>query len=236
MAEKKDPKALPHAQFPEQVGVSSAELKRLIEDFDDQQIELHSLMVLREGKVALECYRAPYRHDAPHTMYSVSKSFTYVAIGMLVTEGRLTLDDKVADFFPEYLPEHPSPYTLRATVRDLLRMATPNEDNSYDWDDPDFVKTFFDNKKPKHEPGTVFHYDTAGTTTLCAIVEKITGMPILDYMRPLLDTLGVSRDIWCIQTPEGRSWTGSGILCTSRNLLRFGLFCLNRGEWQGRQL
>ena len=68
------------------------------------------------------------------------------------------------------------------------------------------------------------------------ILEKLSGKPILEYMRPLLDELGISKDIWCVETPEGRSWTGSGILCTSRDLLRFGLFCLNRGEWQGRQL
>ena len=158
-----------------------------------------------------------------------------VAIGLLITEGRLRLDDTVASFFPEYLPKDPSPYTLRATVRDLLRMATQNEETSYDWDDADFVKTFFDNSQPKHEPGTIFHYDTAGTTVLMAVVEKITGMRILDYLRPLLDALEISKDVWCVETPEGRSWTGSGILCTPRDLLKFGQFCLQKGQWNGKQ-
>ena len=81
----------------------------------------------------------------------------------------------------------------------------------------------------------VFVRATSIGTTLCGIVEKIAGMPILDYLRPLLDELGISKDIWCIQTPEGRSWTGSGIMCTSRDLLRFGLFCLQKGEWNGKQ-
>ena len=220
---------------PESLGIPSSAITGFLKEMKDCQFPIHSYIVMRHGVIAAEGYAAPFSATRKHRMYSVSKSFTAVAIGMLLTEGKLTLDDKVADYFPEYLPEHPSPYTLRATIRDLLRMATPNEENSYNWDDPDFVKTFFDNKKPKHEPGTIFHYDTAGTTTLCGIVEKIAGKPILEYMRPLLDALGISKDIWCIQTPEGRSWTGSGIMCTSRDLLRFGLFCLQRGEWQGRQ-
>lgn len=220
---------------PESLGIPSAAVAAFLREMEECRFPLHSYILMRHGKIAAEGYVAPFTADRKHRMYSVSKSFTSVAVGMLITEGRLSLDDRVADFFPEYLPDHPSPYTLRATVRDLLRMATPNEENSYNWGDKDFVATFFNNPKDKHEPGTIFHYDTAGTTTLCGLVEKITGMPILDYMRPLLDALGISGDIWCIQTPEGRSWTGSGIMCTSRDLLRFGLFCLQKGQWNGRQ-
>ena len=220
---------------PESLGIPSAAIAAFLREMEECRFPLHSYILMRHGKIAAEGYVAPFTADRKHRMYSVGKSFTSVAVGMLITEGRLSLDDRVADFFPEYLPDRPSPCTLRATVRDLLRMATPNAENSYHWEDPDFVATFFNNPQPKHEPGAIFHYDTAGTTTLCGLVEKITGMPILDYMRPLLDTLGISGDIWCVRTPEGRSWTGSGILCTSRDLLRFGLFCLQKGEWNGRQ-
>ena len=221
---------------PESLGIPSKAIADFLREMTDCQFPLHSYILMRHGKIAAEGYIAPFTAERKHRMYSISKSFTSVAIGMLITEGRLSLDDKVADYFPEYLPEHPSPYTLRATVRDLLRMATPNEENSYNWDDPDFVETFFRNTRDKHEPGTIFHYDTAGTVTLCGIIEKLTGMPMLEYMRPLLDELGISKDIWCIKTPEGRSWTGSGILCTPRDLLRFSMFCMQKGEWNGKQL
>ena len=221
---------------PESQGIPSAAVAAFLKEMKECRFPLHSYILMRHGKIVAEGYVPPFTADRKHRMYSISKSFTSVAIGMLITEGRLSLQDKVADFFPEYLPKDPSPYTLRATVRDLLRMATPNEENSYGWEDPDFVETFFNNPKDKHEPGTIFHYDTAGTTTLCGIVEKITGMRILDYMRPLLDELGISKDVWCIETPEGRSWTGSGIMCTSRDLMRFSQFCLQKGEWNGRQL
>ena len=221
---------------PESLGIPSGSIVRFLDKMKTYAFPLHSYIITRHGKIAAEGYTDPFGPDTKHRMYSVSKSFTSVAVGMLVTEGRLRLDDTVASFFPEYLPDEPDEYTLRATVRDLLRMATQNEETSYDWDDPDFVKTFFDNKQPKHEPGTIFHYDTAGTTVLMAVVEKLSGKPILEYMRPLLDELGISKDIWCVETPEGRSWTGSGILCTPRDLLKFGQFCLNRGQWNGKQL
>ncbi|MBR4235670.1 MAG: serine hydrolase [Clostridia bacterium] len=220
---------------PESLGIASGSVVRFLDKMKTYEFPIHSYIVSRHGKIAAEGYTHPFGPNVKHRMYSVSKSFTSVAIGMLVTEGRLSLDDTAASFFPEYIPENPSPYTMRATVRDLLRMATPNEEGSYNWDSPDFVKTFFDNTIIKHEPGTIFHYDTAGTTVLMAIVEKLAGKPILEYMRPLLDDLDISKDIWCVETPEGRSWTGSGILCTPRDLLKFGQFCLSRGEWNGRQ-
>ena len=115
-------------------------------------------------------------------------------------------------------------------------MAVFNETGCYDWDTPDWVKCFFDNDTYKQMPGTVFHYDTNATVVLAGIVEKLTGKKVLEYMRPLLDELGISKDIWCVKSPDERSWTGSGILCTPRDLARFGLFCLNRGEWNGKQL
>lgn len=86
MAEKKITKDIPRASFPEQVGIDRNEIKALIDDFDQSNIEVHSLMLIREGKIAYESYRYPYCKEAPHTMYSVSKSFTSVAIGFAIDE------------------------------------------------------------------------------------------------------------------------------------------------------
>ncbi|MGN1020383.1 MAG: serine hydrolase domain-containing protein [Aristaeellaceae bacterium] len=221
---------------PESLGIPSGAVLDMLEWIRAHSIPLHSLIILRHGKVAAEGYCPPFDRERKHRMYSVSKSITAVAVGMLISEGRLSLDSRVADFFPEYITGDVTPYALKATVRHLLMMATFNECNAYTWTDSDFVRVFFQNDYPKQMPGTVFHYDTNGTVVLCAIVEKITGMKLLDYMRPLLDELGISPDAWCLETPEGRSWTGSGILFTPRDLARFALFCLHRGEWNGRQL
>jgi hypothetical protein len=123
-----------------------------------------------------------------------------------------------------------------ATVRDLLMMATPHSATSYTSTDTDWAWTFF-NKIPSHPPGTIFSYDTAATVILGTIVERLSGMPFLEYMRPaLLDPIGFSKDAWCIQTPEGTSWGGSGVICTLRDMSKVANVCLNRGRWGDRQL
>jgi len=188
------------------------------------------------GEVLAENYYNGCTVESRGVMRSVMKSVLSAAVGIACRQGKLTdLDTKVATYL-EPFREGRDPLHRVITVRHLLTMATFNETNSYDFDTPNFVQSFFDNDYPKHMPGTVFHYDTAGTTVLCGIVEKLTGKPMLEYMRPLFDELGISKDAWCVQTPEGGSWTGSGILITSRDLARFGLFCLQRGEWNGKQL
>lgn len=221
---------------PESLGIPSQAIIDFLDELRDCRLVMHSAILLRHGKIAAEGYCPPFDRDRKHRMYSVSKSFTSVAVGMMITEGRLSLDTKVADIFPEYIPENPNPYMMEATVRHLLMMAVFNETGSYDWDTQDFVQSFFNAPYAMHKPGTVFHYDTSATVTLCGIVEKLSGKPMLEYMRPLLDELGISQDIWCVETPEGRSWTGSGILATPRDLAKFAQFCLQRGEWNGKQL
>ena len=221
---------------PESRGVPSEAIVSFMDDLDQSKLNMHSFMLIRNGQILAECYWPYFNAEKKHRMYSVSKSFTSVAIGMMIDEGRISLDDKVADFFPEYLPENPHPYILQATVRHLLMMSTFNPTTSYNRNSPDWVATFFQDPREKHEPGSLFSYDTAATVVLCAIVEKLNGMPILEYMRPVFDEIGVSKDIWCIRSPDGRSWTGSGIMATTGDFARFGLLCLNRGEWNGKQL
>lgn len=228
---------------PEAEGVSTQAILEFLDDIKSFHLPLHSYLVMRHGKVLAEGYCSKvFDENRKHRMYSVSKSFTSVAIGMLITEGRLTLNTKIVDVFPEYVTDATSDYAKRSTVRDLLRMATHNEENAYKMEDTnckDWIRPFIDNgvyHYYQQMPGTVFHYDTAATTTLCAVIEKITGMKMLEYMRPLLDELGISKDIWCIECPDGRSWPGSGIMATTRDLAKFGQFCLHRGEWNGKQL
>ena len=221
---------------PESQGVSSEAIISFMDELERGGMNMHSFMLIKNGKVLAECYWPFFNADKKHRMYSVSKSFTSVAIGMMIDEGRISLDDKVADFFPEYLPDNPNPYILQATVRHLLMMSTFNESTSYNQYDKDWVATFFQDSREKHEPGTLFKYDTAATVVLCAIIEKLTGKPILDYMRPVFDETGISKDIWCIKSPDGRSWTGSGIMCTTSDFARLALLCMNKGEWNGKQL
>jgi CubicO group peptidase (beta-lactamase class C family) len=221
---------------PESVGISSSAILRFIERIEREGINMHSFLVLRKGRIAAEGYWAPFARDRKHRQYSISKSFVSLAIGLLVDEGKLRLEDPVAAFFEDQVPDPLHPYLAQATVRDLLMMAGPHAAVSYSRHDPDFAATFF-RKKPSHPPGSVFFYDTAGTVILTTIVERLSGVPFLTYMRDkLLDPVGFSKDAWCIQTPEGTSWGGSGVICTLRDMAKLAYVCMNNGRWDGTQL
>ena len=184
------------ASSPESVGIPSEAVLRFLERIDRNRICLHGFLLVRHGQVASEGYWAPFTPDRLHRMYSISKSFVSLAIGSLIGEGRLRLDDCVASFFPDKVPQDLHPWLAQATVRDLLMMATPHSENAYTRHDKDWAWCFF-NKQPSHPAGTVFAYDTAATVVLNTIVERISGMPFLEYLRPrLLDPIGFSPDAW----------------------------------------
>ena len=224
---------LPYAS-PESQGVPTEAIISFMEELERNNLNMHSIMLLRNGNILAECYWPYFSADKKHRMYSVSKSFTAVAIGMMIDEGRISLDDKVAEFFPELLPADPHPYVRQATVRHLLTMSTFNPSTASGHDD--WVKAFFHDPREKTEPGSRFRYDTSATNVLCGIVEKLKDKPILEYMRPVFDEIGIAEDIWCIRSPDGRSWTGSGIMCTTQDFAKFALLCLNMGEWKGKRL
>ena len=229
----KDTNVLSYAS-PESQGVPSDAIVSFMEELDRDGLNMHSFMLIKNGKTLADCYWPFFSADKKHRMYSVSKSFTSAAIGRMIDEGRISLDDKVADFFPEYLPADPHPYILQATVRHLLMMSTFNLSTASG--DDDWTRAFFQDSREKIEPGSRFSYDTSATNVLCAIIEKLNGKPILEYMRPVFDEIGISKDIWCIKSPDGRSWTGSGIMCTTSDFARFALLCMNKGKWNGKQL
>ena len=219
------------APSPESLGIPSQAILNFLQRIDAERIPMHGFLLVRHNKIAAEGYWAPWSAERQHRMYSVSKSFVALAIGMMIDEGRLTLDARVADYFPDKLPAKLHPWVAGSTVRDLLTMATAHSTTSYTRDDADWVWTFF-NKVPSHPPGTIFAYDTAATVVLTALVEQLAGKPFLDYMRPrFLDRIGFSADAWCVRTPEGGSWGGSGVICTLRDMASVDLACLNGGLW-----
>lgn len=221
---------------PESLGISSRAILRFLDQIRQQRVCLHGFILARNSQIAAEGYWAPFTENRMHRMYSVSKSFVSLAIGLLIDQNKLHLDDLVCPYFKDKLPEQIDPYLKQTTIRDLLMMASPHSENAYTRSDPDWAWTFF-NKKPSHPPGSIFAYDTAATVILNTIVERISGMPFLDFMRPgLLDPIGFSKNAWCIQTPEGSSWGGSGVICTLRDMSRIASVCLNRGRWGSRQL
>jgi CubicO group peptidase (beta-lactamase class C family) len=219
------------APSPESLGIPSTAILNFLRRIDSERICMHGFLLVRRNQIAAEGYWAPWSADRKHRMYSISKSFVALAVGMMIDEGKLTLDDRVAEYFPDKVPEKLHPWHAASTVRDLLMMATAHSTNSYTRNDPDWVWTFF-NRPASHPPGTIFAYDTAATVVLTATVERLAGIPFLDYMRPrFLDRIGFSADAWCVRTPEGGSWGGSGVICTLRDMAKVALSCMNGGMW-----
>ena len=178
---------------PEAEGVSSEQILQFIEAVENSKNEVHSFMFLRHGKVIAEGWWNPYRADLNHTMYSTSKSFTSTAAGFAVTEKLLSVDDKVISFFSDELPGSLSPYLADLRVKDLLSMSVGQEPDptiAVVTRDSNWVKSFFALPIVK-KPGTEFLYNTLATYMVSAIVQKVTGQKVIDYLTPrLFDPLG----------------------------------------------
>ena len=201
------------------------------------KFELHSLMVLRHGRVVAEGWWAPYGPDRLHTLYSLSKSFTSTAVGLAAAEGRLTVDDRVATFFPDRLPAAVSDHLAALRIKDLLSMAVgsgkePTRDMVQE---DDWVK-FFLAAPITHAPGSVFMYNSAATYMCSAIVQQVTGQRVVDYLRPrLFDPLGIGPVTW-ETCPRGINTGGWGLSVRTEDLARFAQLYLQKGQWQGRQI
>ena len=171
------------ANFPETTGISASCIMDTLREIDQKGIFLHSFLLWKSDNLVAEGYYAPVKRNDLHRMFSVTKSFVSIAIGLLQEECRLTLDDPIVKFFPEYVPDpaQAHPWLLATTIRDMLSMRSCHATTTYDKfsSKTDWVASFF-TVPPTHKPGTVFHYDTSATHTLCALVEKLSGMTMLD--------------------------------------------------------
>ena len=220
---------------PEAQGVSSAAVLSFVEAADKNIDALHSFMLLRHGHVVAEGWWAPYRADAPHSLYSLSKSFTSTAVGLAIAEGKLSLDDEVLKFFPDDAPAQPSNNLKSMRVSDLLRMSTGQQTEPPRTPDLPWTKTFLAQPVP-FKPGTHFLYNTSATYMASAIVQKATGETVLDYLKPrLFDPLGIEKPTW-EASPQGITAGGYGLSIRTEDIARFGQLYLQKGQWQGKQL
>ena len=220
---------------PESQGISSSAILSFVESADKEIDSLNSLMIVRHGQVVAEGWWAPYHAQAPHSLYSLSKSFTSTAVGLAIAEGKLSLDDQVYKFFPDEAPVEPSEKLKAMRVRDLLRMATGHDSEPRFTPDVPWVKTFLAHPVP-FKPGTHFLYNTPATYMQSAIVQKVTGTTVLDYLRPrLFVPLGIDNPTW-ESSPQGISTGGYGLSIRTEDIARFGQLYLQKGMWQGKQL
>ena len=224
------PRSTPEAQ-----GISSTAILSFIEAADKDLNSLHSFMLVRHGQVIAEGWWSPYSAESPHSLFSLSKSFTSTAVGLAIAEGKLSLDDEVLKFFPDQAPADPSDNLKSMRVSDLLRMSTGQQTEPPRTLDQPWVKSFLAHPVP-FKPGTHFLYNTSGTYMLSAIVQKATGETLLDYLRPrLFEPLGIEKPTW-ETSPQGISTGGYGLSIRTEDIARFGQLYLQKGKWQGKQL
>jgi CubicO group peptidase (beta-lactamase class C family) len=226
---------------PERQGVSAADILSFVEAADKEIDTMNSFMLIRHGQVVAEGWWAPYDRDTPHVLYSLSKSFTSTAVGLAIAEGKLNLDDQVLKFFPEDAPADPSPNLRAMRVRDLLRMSSGNQTEAPLRGDEQtkqglaWTKTFLSHPVP-FKPGTHFLYNSPGTYMLSAIVQKVTGLTVLDYLRPkLFEPLGFKDPTW-VSSPQGVSAGAYGLFARTEEIAKFGQLYLQKGQWNGNQL
>lgn len=222
---------------PEKLGIPSECLENFLKRLEEQQLPMHSAIIMRRGEICMEAYYAPYDKNTLHRMFSITKSFVSAAIGLLAEEGKLSLDDKITDYFPEKEPAAGFfPYTKMLTIREMLAMTTCHDKTTYkNAGTDDWVSTFF-TTPPTHVPGTNFAYDTSSTHVLGALVEKLSGMKLLDYLRSKgLDELGFSKDAYVLCDPCGVSMGGSGLCATPRDILIMIMLIANDGALNGKQ-
>ena len=234
--------ALPRST-PERQGISSSAILSFVQAADTGFDAMHSFMLVRHGNVVAEGWWKPYDAKTPHMFYSLSKSFTSTAVGLAIADGKLSLDDEVLKFFPEDAPAEPSANLRAMRVRDLLRMSTGNQTEAPLWVwnggrdtiSEQLTKIFLAHPVP-FKPSTHFLYNSPATYMLSAIVQKVTGMTVLDYLRPrLFGPLGFENPTW-LASPQGVSTGAFGFSGRTEEIARFGQLYLQKGMWNGRQL
>ena len=223
---------------PEQQGVSSSGLNSFLDEVAKSKIEFHSIMVVRHGHVIAEGWWAPYKSSLRHTLYSLSKSFTSTAVGLAVKEGLLNIEDSVISFFPSDVAQDANAKLTAMKVRHLLTMSTGHVKDTIQpmrIGQDSWVKTFF-SQPVERDPGTFFLYNTGATYILSAILQKITGQTLMQYLRPrLFDPLGIEGEDWETD-PLGINTGGYGLRVRTEDIAKFGQLYLQKGQWKGTQI
>ena len=210
-------------------------LKTRIDNFvsrlEREDVCMHGFILSVGGQIKATAYYAPFGEGKPHRMYSVSKTMTALAIGILIDEGKLSLDDHITDYFQDYLPENPDGRLLRLTIRDMLRMATCYRWTAYrEGVDENWTKPFF-TAAPTHEPGTVFNYDTGCSQVLAALVRRLSGQEAIDFLNERVFTpIGADDEKYWLRDPSGTCQGGTGLCMSLRDMHKVARLVMEGGR------
>ena len=224
------PRSTPEAQ-----GISSAHIQEFMDTLmQDTRTEIHSCIVMRHGHVVAEMYPQPWRKDYRHTMYSVSKTFTSVAVGMCIQDSLIAISDTIGKYIS--MPVSATRNVRAITLRDLLTMQSGIPvDTQMRIHETQWLRAYL-SKKNTSVPGTRWAYDSIMSYILSAIVQKATGKTLMDFLQErLFLPLGITDALW-EESPEGITCGGWGLYIRPEAMAAFGQFLLNKGKWHDKQL
>jgi CubicO group peptidase (beta-lactamase class C family) len=222
---------------PEEQGMDSQTLLMMLDYIESSLSNIHSLLIIRNGKTVMEVYYPPFGSQDKHMLFSATKSFVSALVGIAVNEGKIqNVDQPVLDFFPNTTIENLDDRKKNIHIHDLLNMTsglTANDDQmgeSQDW------SQFTLNQPMNAEPGTIFDYNSGNSHLLSAIIQKTTGKTTFEYAKEkLFDSLEIQNVYWAAD-PSGVSQGGVGLMLTPRDMAKFGYLYLNQGKWNGKQI
>lgn len=223
---------------PEKLGIKSQWIKEYIESLENLGLCTHNLIIMRHDQIVFENYWEPFHKDYLHRMYSVTKSFVALAIGCLCEEGKISLDDPIIKYFPNEMKNQSDENMRNQTIRHMLIMSTAKADWGWFVDEmEDRVAHYFKNQNNSCPSGVVWHYDSSGSFIMGALVERVTGKTLIEYLREkILDKIGFSKEAYMLRCPGGHSWADSALICKPTDLLKTAMFLMHKGNWNGEQL
>jgi CubicO group peptidase (beta-lactamase class C family) len=227
---------------PEKQGIDSERVIELFNKIEQKGMNLSSLLIARNGRIITEAYFAPYDKNTRHNLYSASKSVLSALVGIALEEGDLkSIDQRVAEFFPQYYTENMDPRKKEITIKDLLKMSAGYEaSDNYKLNEIFFSRNELAkriiNRKLVSKPGKEFRYDNLSSQLIAEILREATGKSIFAYAQQhLFQPLGIE-DVRWDKLPSGHYIGSSGVHLTPRQMAKFGHLYLNEGTWQGKQV
>ena len=228
------PRSTPEAQ-----GISSIAIDTFLQTANESGLEFHSIMLIRNAHVVAEGWWVPFAAEYKHTLYSLSKSFTSTSVGLAIEDGKLGLDDRVIDYFPEATPSSISANLAKMTIKHLLTMNTGHGEKPMsrmqEAEDGNWARVFL-SETITHDPGTHFLYNTGASYMLSSIVQKLVGKNIFEYLSErIFQPLNIHDADWEMD-PNGVCVGGYGLRVTTEDIANFGQLYLQEGLWNGKQL
>ncbi|MBO4538792.1 MAG: serine hydrolase, partial [Clostridia bacterium] len=223
---------LERADRPEDVGVNSDAVYAFLKEVEDSGAENHGLVVVRHGKIAFEGYRYPYSAETPHTMFSVTKSIVSTAVGFAIDEGLLTLETKIEPYFSEYFHIKNKRWN-KITVESLLTMRSGKAFTFLQDMTADYAKLFM---LAPFRGNDKFLYSNNDAYMLSALLQKVTGQSVVDYLTPrLFEPLGIKKPFWETNS-LGVCIGGTGLYLTVPDMAKIGYCFLNGGKYEGKRV